>query len=124
MQIDSHMHFVKDWDKTSISLLTSTNSTRNNSRNVLSYLPFHYKASTRSDTEQDIESSKPLPQLCGGYFSNGPFDGQIIRLNTTSPLNKTESVMRVKTSPFVVAGNLMTTSGNFVVKVLYSLFVV
>lgn len=117
LQIDSHMHFIKDWDKISISMLKGENS-KFIKRSVLSYLPYPV-TSTKNEKEEVVSQSptttQPLPQICNGYFSNGPFDSQIIRLNTTSVVKKsaesTSESLETRKNPFVVAGNLMTTAG-------------
>ena len=125
MQIDSHMHFLQDWDKSSISILTQESSFLRGSRIVLSYLP--YSNNDNTSESKGNHNKKLLPQICNGYFSNGPWDAQIIRLNTTSvnkelsPAESTPASSEIKKNPFVVAGNLMTASG-MVSLLIFSVF--
>ena len=126
MQIDSHMHFVQDWDESSISILKQESSSLNDSRIVLSYLP--YPLNDNTEELSGNHNNKLLPQICNGYFSNGPWDAEMIRLNTTLANSKLSSVVTSMTSserrksPFVVAGNLMTTSGMFFLFLIASLY--
>ena len=123
MQIDSQMHFSQDWDKISISMLkqvkhsSNTLSEKTKKKTVLSYLPSPYEDAYSDATSQ-------LPIICGGYFSLGAWDGQMIRLNATilSQNVATGAIMgetlssslslSSSQSPFVVTGNLFTTSGK------------
>jgi hypothetical protein len=115
MQIDAHMHFRKDWDETSITMLKHQNliskEKKKNTKAIISYLPYPYKSNS-NHKEVDQQS---LPKVCGGYFSAGPWDGQMIRLNTNavSP-SLSSSSSSTEENPFVVAGNLITTSGMYV----------
>ncbi len=129
MQIDSHMHFMKNWDTKSIAMLqaTATQSSSKTSpfsvkrakkKSVLTYLPYTDVEKLRVVTSsskggQEQEAMEALPKICGGYFSNGPKDSQMINLRTTSLVNSTSSLSsRPINVPFVVVGNFITTSGT------------
>ena len=103
------MHFVQDWDTISISLLKGVEGIK---KTVLSYLPF---ASKLFNTSEYV-APQPLPRICNGYFVDGPWDEQIIALATTSAdrggtKNNGKGAIETNESAFVVAGNLMSSSG-------------
>lgn len=77
---------------------------------VLSYVPYQVNNNMNTEKSVDqIDTPKLIPKICGGYFSNDIMDEHLIKVNAT--FSSKASLQHVETSPLVVAGNLMTTSG-------------
>ena len=126
MQIDSHMHFDKGWDTTTISSIQEKNKLHSG-RAVITYMPYTVKNRNTTNNKDEVSTTtttKQIPMICNGYFSKGAWDGQLIFLNTTMKSDDLDGNRQGNTSkggndssglnqsPFAISGNLFTTSGK------------
>lgn len=111
MQIDSHMHFKKGWDTSTIAMVEEKNKL-NSGRAVITYMP--YPSSNESKGDEEDKAGQRIPIVCNGFFSNGPWDGQLIHLNTTMFREDGVNGGSIDESPFLVSGNVFTTSGKYI----------
>ena len=70
MQIDAHMTFAQDWDRTSVEMLQKAPS----EKPIIS----HYPPGHTENLEEMAE--KPAPRICGPVFATDGIENQVIRL--------------------------------------------